>query len=332
MIALVDVLADALQRNVLLASEQVQAADRRVAIRTAREKGCRRLPAGRGRDCFRFIPACANNGVVDVLRFADDDDIQGVSRVCAFGVDDAARQCLEGRNECPGIGKVGDVVFPVYRLEVDVVMVDSETGDLDEERERPVHLVVEEVDVERLGALVGIGKDEPGTCLARANPHVHAVTEEFLLGLLALLVAAGQRGDLQRRVVIRVDAERQEPDRLVRHIFDFDPDRLYAFPVERHAEELARLFLVGNRGGNADIVFDLGDRALAERHRLHGLEIETRCAAGQQADQQRCNSECRRPMAGHRVHRCIHRGGGSHSRTSISGIDIGSADSHMTMR
>ena len=103
----------------------------------------------------------------------------------------------------------------------------------------------------------------------------------MLLGFLAFLVAASERGDLERRVVIRVDAHRQKADRLVRPVLDLDPDRLYALFIKRNTKKFTRLLLVGYRRGHPDIILDLRDGALFERHGLDGCEIETRGAAGQ---------------------------------------------------
>ncbi len=331
-ITLVDVLADALQRDVLPATEKVQAADRGIAIGAARKKRRRCLPAGGCRHRLRFVPVRADDGVIDVLRFADNDDVQGVARVLAFRVDDAAGQFLERRDERLGVGKVRNFLFRIDRVEIDVVVVDGKPRDRDEKCERPRLLVAEKVDIERLGAFVGVRENEPGAGRARCNPHIHAIAEKRLLGLLAFFFATGQRGNLQRRVVVRVDTDWQETYRLIRIVFDLDPYRLNALLVERKAEELACLFLVRHRRGDPDALLDLCDSAVSERYGLDGLEIETRRTAGQAGEDQCSNEIHRRPYAQCRAHHCSHLGGVSQDLTSISNIETGSTDSHITMR
>jgi hypothetical protein len=195
---------------------------------------------------------------------------------------------------------VCDFLLRVNRIEVDIVVIDGEARDGDEEGERPGPLVAEQVDVERLGTFVGVREYETGAGVARRDPHVHAVAEELLLGLLAFLVAASQRGDLHRRV--------------------------------GEAEELARLLLVRDRRSNPDAILDLRDSTFPERHGLHGLEIESRRAARERGEEQRRNEIHRLPNMQCHSHFCIHRGGGSQALMSMSNIDTGSTDNHNTMR
>ena len=163
-----NILAGPLERHILAAIEYVQAADRRVAVFAPGQERDGRLETGGCRNNFGLVPTGTNERVINVFRVADYSDIQRIAVVRVLLVADTAGRRLEPCNQ-PVAVQVLDLIRCVHAGEVDIVMINLQSGNLDEEGERPGAVAAHKVDVERLGALVQMREYKSASALRLAK-------------------------------------------------------------------------------------------------------------------------------------------------------------------
>ena len=120
-------------------------------------------------------------------------------------------------------------------MPIHLAVVHSEARHGDKECKRPDRTVFPgQVDVEALGPHVQVGKNKTRQDAPRCNVFFHGLPMKILFHLLvdffrksnAMYVSYFEWGE-----VVRINTERQKPQRLFIVIFNFQPNRLNAFLV-----------------------------------------------------------------------------------------------------
>jgi hypothetical protein len=243
-IALGDVQAPTLQRDVLLAPERVQRTHRRLEHFTVRDGRADHAANAVDGDCFGEIPAARRHGREHVRAIPDDDDVERVALAGTVGLGRAAWQfanshpCLVQRQVRKRVHLV--VELTQRRKHVIESLGRQQHGEAHPERmprrrdpdlyESP-SAPVARVDVAFVDAVAAEkeGHRMPAKCFPDA-----------LRALVVELPGRSQRR-LVSREIVGIDCDRQEPVRHVSLIHDPDPDRLHALFGQRHAEQLRNL-------------------------------------------------------------------------------------------
>ena len=131
--ALVDRVPGSLQGDVLAAGEEMERADRRVAVVDTEKEGLHRLPAGGQRDRLAVVPASGEGGQEGV-EGADDDEVDRIAPLRADGIGRRRRQSLEPADEL-GRGTGNDARRRHELVEVEVEVIGSNPRDGDGEVE-----------------------------------------------------------------------------------------------------------------------------------------------------------------------------------------------------
>ena len=205
MVALVDVVARLLQRDVLAPPEDVERADRRVAVLAAGQEGADGLEERCTRHDLGLVPAGSQEGVVDLAGRADHDEVERVGGALGLLVGGAAGLLGDGADERARVD-VDDLVGRIEVRPVDFVVVDLQPGHGHEEGEGDELAGRHDVDVERLAALVEVREHEARTRLARQQPDVEGRVEEVAAALeieLVVVVFEVEVRDLDGREVGR---------------------------------------------------------------------------------------------------------------------------------
>ena len=132
-------------------------------------------------------------------------------------------------------------------------------------------------------------EDETRARLAGIDVAWHGETMESRIHCIACLVrvaAAIHVGNLQRREVFRVGADRRVAGEGIATVFHLQPDRLDALVVEIEAEDAGGFVAPGNGCGDVDrpVRFPLG--ASEEGARIDGLvQVGLAATAGQPGGQ-----------------------------------------------
>ncbi|MBA7670090.1 hypothetical protein ES703_78233 [subsurface metagenome] len=162
------------------------------------------------------------------------------------------------------------------------MVIGSKTRYVDEKCERPDLVVFsDQVDYKVLGAFVNRGEDKARPDTARTN--VDSLTS--LMEMPVHRLVSGRRvgkvihiGDLKWCKVVRVKPERQKPHRIFILVFDLQPDRLDALPVQIDTKKRSTLLSAGHSCCDTDIVFMLRPGSFLKWNFLHGTWVECRAS------------------------------------------------------